>query len=50
MLSYQVLLVTHIGAAIVFVGTVTSATSRFPRAAAQAAAEGAWARPVSCIG
>ena len=33
MTGYQLLTIAHIGAAIVFVGTVTMATSRFPRAA-----------------
>jgi hypothetical protein len=35
MTSYQLLTIAHVGAAIVFVGTVTMATSRFPRAAAE---------------
>jgi uncharacterized membrane protein len=33
MTSYQLLTIAHVAAAIVFVGTVTVATSRFPRAA-----------------
>ncbi len=33
MTGYQLLTVAHVLAAIVFVGTVTAATSRFPRAA-----------------
>jgi len=35
MTSYQLLTIAHVAAAIVFVGTVTVATSRFPRAAAE---------------
>ncbi|HEU5151751.1 MAG TPA: hypothetical protein VFU19_14715 [Iamia sp.] len=31
MTGYQLLTIAHVGAAIVFVGTVTMATSRFPR-------------------
>lgn len=40
MTGYQLLTVAHVGAAIVFVGTVTMATARFPRAALAAAEEG----------